>query len=603
MGAVGAAVGAGIGAAASSSGSVLSGLNGTGLGATVGRAALGNVLTQGIGVATGLQRKFDWRGVAASTVAAGVGWGVGEMIGRAQYGDAWTKASANARAGIASADWGNTLVRAVGSGVVAGAASSLVRRRRVDWGSVMQDAIGSAVGNLVVEQMKALDAPSSPAGGVAAAAGPIPTAGDAAAERAARARAFFGDLSNEEIAKLSARLEGRFIDALNGDTVQVASLGGGAAAPGWALADKAAGLADDLRGYWQSLKEGVAERSAAFLDGLENRVPGLARAMQTVTESMPEIVAAAKQEFIEAAPDLAIDVALAVGGALLAKFTAGASLAVSIGTVARRVDKALTLAEGVYQAIDGATRLVNELPSLLSEGGIAQAAKSKILGVVTSASGKQADSIEELIKAMPEAARKTLPGLENAQIQRALGSVMGMADDALALATNKFTKNSALLSAAANAVYRHGDVAERVTGFVLEHSGLFDTQAVNFNGNRFQPTGPIQNRSGHGIDWIGRALTGRFTGEFVAVEVKAGLNGLARGLSSAQVGVNQFADSRVKLAAGGRGQWGPNAASQDTRDFAQYVNREMMGKTYNGFLIQHDNMRSGPTQIRISPWR
>jgi YD repeat-containing protein len=157
LGAVGAAVGAGIGAAASSV-PALSGLSGTGLAATVGRAVVGNVLTQGIGVATGLQKKFDWRGVAASAVASGVGWGVGELIGQAQYGDeAWRNASATQRVNWQTNDWGNTLVRAVGSGIAAGAASSLVRSGRVNWNSVIQDAVGSAVGNLVTEQMKAAD--------------------------------------------------------------------------------------------------------------------------------------------------------------------------------------------------------------------------------------------------------------------------------------------------------------------------------------------------------------------------------------------------------------------------------------------------------------
>ncbi len=160
LGAVGAAVGAGIGAAASTPGSALSSLSGTGLGATVGRAVLGNVLTQGIGVATGLQKKFDWRGVAASAVASGVGWGVGELIGRAQYGERWSSTDPKVQAGLAAdvkTDWGNTLVRAVGSGIAAGAASSLVRSGRVNWGNVVQDAVGSAVGNLITEQLKFSD--------------------------------------------------------------------------------------------------------------------------------------------------------------------------------------------------------------------------------------------------------------------------------------------------------------------------------------------------------------------------------------------------------------------------------------------------------------
>ena len=153
LGAVGAAGGAGIGAAASGNGVLAGSLGGPGLTATVGRAVLGNVITQGVGVVTGLQKKFDWRGVAASAVSSGVGWGVGELIGNAQH-EGWSGMKDATRASLASTHWGNTLIRAAGSGIVAGAASSLVRNRRVDWNGVLQDAVGSAVGNLIAEQMK-----------------------------------------------------------------------------------------------------------------------------------------------------------------------------------------------------------------------------------------------------------------------------------------------------------------------------------------------------------------------------------------------------------------------------------------------------------------
>jgi hypothetical protein len=50
---------------------------GKSFGMTVARAAVGNALTQGISVATGLQQHFDWTSVAASAVGAGVGHAVG----------------------------------------------------------------------------------------------------------------------------------------------------------------------------------------------------------------------------------------------------------------------------------------------------------------------------------------------------------------------------------------------------------------------------------------------------------------------------------------------------------------------------------------------
>ncbi len=45
------------------------------------RGVAGGILTEGIGVATGLQKKFDWTGVAAAGIGAGVGEYIGDLIG------------------------------------------------------------------------------------------------------------------------------------------------------------------------------------------------------------------------------------------------------------------------------------------------------------------------------------------------------------------------------------------------------------------------------------------------------------------------------------------------------------------------------------------
>lgn len=47
------------------------GIYGTGFGAEALKGGITNALTQGVGVATGLQNKFDWAGVAAAAVGAG----------------------------------------------------------------------------------------------------------------------------------------------------------------------------------------------------------------------------------------------------------------------------------------------------------------------------------------------------------------------------------------------------------------------------------------------------------------------------------------------------------------------------------------------------
>ena len=63
-------VGGGLGAA----------LPGGGFASAVGRGVLGSTITQGIGVATGLQSKFDFAGVAAAGVGAAVGHWVGGSL-------------------------------------------------------------------------------------------------------------------------------------------------------------------------------------------------------------------------------------------------------------------------------------------------------------------------------------------------------------------------------------------------------------------------------------------------------------------------------------------------------------------------------------------
>jgi YD repeat-containing protein len=59
------------------------GINGTGALAAGARGVLTNVVSQGIGVATGLQPKFDWAGVAAAGVGAAAGNVAGKWAGKA----------------------------------------------------------------------------------------------------------------------------------------------------------------------------------------------------------------------------------------------------------------------------------------------------------------------------------------------------------------------------------------------------------------------------------------------------------------------------------------------------------------------------------------
>jgi LysM repeat protein len=93
------------------------------------RAAVVNAVTQGMGVVTGLQRRFDWRGVAASYVG----------VAAAQA----TESAMN----IAEAFSTSSTLK----GVTAGLAASIVRGGRVEVEQVATDAFGASLGTRFAE--------------------------------------------------------------------------------------------------------------------------------------------------------------------------------------------------------------------------------------------------------------------------------------------------------------------------------------------------------------------------------------------------------------------------------------------------------------------
>jgi hypothetical protein len=137
LSAVSSGVTAGVGAYATAYGGVLAGQAAP---AVIGRAIASNVLTQGISVAVGLQKRFDWRGVAASGIGVAVGRGVGEALGE-QVGELPRPAMFHelGRAGV--------MLRGAISGFTAGAASAAARGGRMVVQQVVTDAFGNALGS------------------------------------------------------------------------------------------------------------------------------------------------------------------------------------------------------------------------------------------------------------------------------------------------------------------------------------------------------------------------------------------------------------------------------------------------------------------------
>lgn len=104
---------------------------------TAARMATANALTQGVAVATGLQKSFDWRGVAASAVGGGVGVAVsGPLTG-------------------ALGDFGGRLA----TGLVAGTAAAVARGGKVAIQQVAVDAFGNALGSSLADAMSTPNVP------------------------------------------------------------------------------------------------------------------------------------------------------------------------------------------------------------------------------------------------------------------------------------------------------------------------------------------------------------------------------------------------------------------------------------------------------------
>lgn len=139
MGAIGAAATAGVGYALPvSPGTTLSAYE------LAGRAALANVASQGIQVATGLQEHFSWAGVAAAAVGAWAGSTVSSGMEQAM-GKQLTATFGR---------FGGDLVRGTVAGVAAGTTAKLFAGGKIDFAQVATDAFGNALGNSIAEAMK-----------------------------------------------------------------------------------------------------------------------------------------------------------------------------------------------------------------------------------------------------------------------------------------------------------------------------------------------------------------------------------------------------------------------------------------------------------------
>ncbi|KQV92859.1 hypothetical protein ASC87_27270 [Rhizobacter sp. Root1221] len=117
------------------------------------RSALSNAVTQGIGVMTGMQDKFSWRGVAASAASAYVGDQLrGTVMGSSLQGPTIDGGSIGGP-GLVGMLGGGPLARLAGStvvGMAASTAAAAMRGGKVVMAQVAIDAFGNALGESLV---------------------------------------------------------------------------------------------------------------------------------------------------------------------------------------------------------------------------------------------------------------------------------------------------------------------------------------------------------------------------------------------------------------------------------------------------------------------
>jgi hypothetical protein len=113
---------------------------GTALGAkdiagAIGRAALSNTISQGVGIVTGLQNGFSWRSVAASAAGAAAGYRSAQALQDFDMQD---------------------LFKQTASGMAAGATTAIARGGKFEVVRVATDAFGNALGNSLAYQGSSL---------------------------------------------------------------------------------------------------------------------------------------------------------------------------------------------------------------------------------------------------------------------------------------------------------------------------------------------------------------------------------------------------------------------------------------------------------------
>ncbi len=122
---------------------------GTGLVAGAIGGAAGSIASQGFAIATGMQEKFDWKGVATSAIASGVTAGLGGL-GAASLGARAASGLKLAKIGSDAARYGAMMINgAISSALTQGIAVATGLQKSFSWRDVAISAVSAPIANEV----------------------------------------------------------------------------------------------------------------------------------------------------------------------------------------------------------------------------------------------------------------------------------------------------------------------------------------------------------------------------------------------------------------------------------------------------------------------
>jgi RHS repeat-associated protein len=125
-----------------------------------------------------------------------------------------------------------------------------------------------------------------------------------------------------------------------------------------------------------------------------------------------------------------------------------------------------------------------------------------------------------------------------------------------------------------------GEVGEAVGRDVLESEG-----AVG---------GPLQNKSGHGLDAIGETSSG----EIIAIEAKATQGGSPPALSDAQANMNQYVRDQLTKIANPKSNW----SAADKAMARKLIDAIADGANVRGIVVETRYVGSGQQFTEVRPW-